>query len=353
MSDKPISLTSPPDGYADWLTDLKARIHTAQQRATLAVNRELVLLYWQIGCDILARQAEQGWGAKVIERLAHDLRAAFPEMKGFSRANLMYMRAFAEAWPDAGIVQQAVGQLPWGHNLVLLTRLKDPQQRLAYAQAAITHGWSRNVLNIHIETHLLERTGKAITNFEVSLPKPQSDLARESLKDPYRLDFLGLSREAGEREIENALVKHVTEFLLELGAGFAFVGRQVLLDVGGDEFFIDLLFYHLKLRCYVVIELKGGKFKPEHLGQLSFYLTAVDAQVKHPQDGPTIGLLLCKSKNKVVAEYALRNNSQPIGVSEYHLVESLPAELQTSLPSIEQIERELAGDDISMEDDSQ
>ena len=248
-SDEPAGLTTPPEGYADWLADLKGRIHTAQQRATLSVNRELVALYWRIGRDILARQAAQGWGAKVIERLAHDLRAAFPEMKGFSRANLMYMRAFAEAWPDAEIVQQAVGQLPWGHNLVLLTRLKDAQQRLAYAQSAIAHGWSRNVLNIHIETRLLERTGKAVTNFDASLPKPQSDLARESLKDPYRLDFLGLGREAGEREIENALVKHVTEFLLELGAGFAFVGRQVLLDVGGDEFFIDLLFYHLKLRC--------------------------------------------------------------------------------------------------------
>ena len=206
---------------------------------------------------------------------------------------------------------------------------------------------------MQIETRLLERTGKAVTNFTASLPKPQSDLARESLKDPYRLDFLGLGCEAGEREIEHALVKHVTEFLLELGAGFAFVGRQVLLDVGGDEFFIDLLFYHLKLRCYVVIELKAGKFKPEHLGQLSFYLTAVDAQIKHPQDGPTIGLLLCKSKNKVVAEYALRNNMQAMGVSEYQLVESLPLELQTSLPSIEQIERELAGRDTSMEEDSE
>ena len=343
MSEKPVRLTKPPAGYAAWLTELKARIHTAQQRATLAVNRELVLLYWQIGRDILARQAEQGWGAKVIERLAEDLRLAFPEMKGFSRANLMYMRAFAEAWPDAEIVQQAVGQLPWGHNLVLLTRLKDPAQRLAYAESAIAHGWSRNVLNIHIETRLLERSGQAVTHFASSLPKPQSDLARESLKDPYRLDFLGLGREAGEREIEAALVKHVTEFLLELGAGFAFVGRQVLLDVGGDEFFIDLLFYHLKLRCYVVIELKGGKFKPEHLGQLGFYMTAVDRQIKHEQDNPTIGLLLCKSKNKVVAEYALGDKSQPMGIAEYKMLESLPAELQTSLPSIEQIERELMG----------
>lgn len=350
-SDQPVRLTPAPEGYADWLADLKGRIDSAQQRATLAVNRELVLLYWHIGREILARQASQGWGSRVIERLAQDLRTAFPEIKGFSRANLMYMRAFAEAWPDAAIVQQAVGQLPWGHNLVLLTRLKDPQQRLAYAQSAVQHGWSRNVLNIHIETHLLERTGAAITNFEARLPKPQSDLARESLKDPYRLDFLALGREAGEREIENALVKHVTEFLLELGAGFAFVGRQVLLDVGGDDFFIDLLFYHLKLRCYVVIELKGGKFKPEHLGQLGFYLTAVDRQIKSEHDNPTIGLLLCKSKNKVVAEYALGDKTQPMGIAEYKLLESLPAELQTSLPSIEQIERELAGDDSSIEND--
>jgi predicted nuclease of restriction endonuclease-like (RecB) superfamily len=349
--DKPVSLIPPPAGYADWLTELKGRIHTAQQRSTLAVNRELVLLYWQIGRDILARQVAQGWGAKVIERLAHDLRAAFPEMKGFSRANLMYMRAFADAWPDAAIVQQAVGQLPWGHNLVLLSKLKHQAERLAYAQSAIQNGWSRNMLNIHIETRLLERSGTAVTNFDVSLPKPQSDLARESLKDPYRLDFLGLGKEAGEREIENALVKHVTEFLLELGAGFAFVGRQVLLDVGGDEFFIDLLFYHLKLRCYVVIELKGGKFKPEHLGQLGFYLTAVDRQVKHATDNPTIGLLLCKSKNKIVAEYALGDKSQPMGVAEYKLLESLPAELQTSLPSIEQIERELQSSHTGLEDE--
>jgi predicted nuclease of restriction endonuclease-like (RecB) superfamily len=341
--DLPAGLSPLPEGYADWLADLKSRIHNAQQRATLAVNHEMVGLYWQIGDDILARQRAQGWGAKVIDRLAHDLRMAFPDMKGFSRANLMYMRAFAGAWPDEAIVQQLVGQLPWGHNLVLLTRLKDSAQRLAYARAAIEHGWSRSVLNIHIETRLLERAGQAVTNFELTLPRPESDLARESLKDPYRLDFLGLGREAGERAIEHALVKHVTEFLLELGAGFAFVGRQVLLDVGGDDFFIDLLFYHLKLRCYVVIELKGGKFKPEHLGQLGFYLTAVDAQVKHPQDGPTIGLLLCKNKNKIVAEYALRNNTQPMGVAEYQLVESLPPELQTSLPSIEQIERELGG----------
>ena len=342
MSETVIGLTQPPEGYSDWLTDLKGRIHSAQQRATLAVNRELVLLYWQIGHDILTRQAEQGWGSKVIDRLAQDLRAAFPKMKGFSPRNLKYMRAFAQAWPDSEFVQQAAAQLPWGHNMVLLDKLPGPETRRWYIAQTIEHNWSRNTLVMQIESRLLERSGKAVSNFESHLPKPQSDLARESLKDPYRFDFLSLGLDAHERDIENALIKHVTDFLLELGAGFAFVGQQVLLDVGGDEFFVDLLFYHLKLRCYVVIELKAGKFKPEHLGQLSFYLAAVDAQFKHPQDGPTIGLLLCKSKNEVVAEYALRDNNRPMGVAEYQLVESLPAELQTVLPSIEQIERELA-----------
>ena len=350
MSDAPPRLTTPPANYADWLAELKTRIHSAQQRATLAVNRELVLLYWQIGHDILARQAEQGWGRKVIERLAEDLRQAFPEMKGFSPRNLKYMRAFAEAWPEAEFVQEVLAQLPWYHQLALLDKLPGPGTRRWYAAKAIEHNWSRNVLVMQIESRLLERSGTAVSNFPATLPEPNSDLARESLKDPYRFDFLGLTDEAQEREIENALVTHVTEFLLELGAGFAFVGRQVLLDVGGDEFFIDLLFYHLKLRCYVVIELKGGKFKPDHLGQLGFYMTAVDRQIKHPQDNPTIGLLLCKSKNKVVAEYALGDKSQPMGIAEYKLLESLPAELQTSLPSIEQIERELAGDPAPMDD---
>lgn len=331
----------PPD-YAAWLAELKARIYRAQQRATLAVNRELVLLYWQIGRDILVRQGREGWGAKVIERLAQDLRNAFPDMKGFARANLMYMRAFAEAWPDDAIVQQVVGQLPWGHNLVLLTKLKTAEQRLAYAGRAIEHGWSRNVLAIHIERRLLEREGKAVTNFDLRLPAPGSDLARESIKDPYLFDFLGVGVEAGERAIEDALVQHISSFLIELGAGFAYVGRQVPLEVGGEDFYIDLLFYHLKLRCFVVIELKAGDFKPEHLGQLGFYLTAIDRDMKGEHDNPTIGLLLCKTRNKVVAEYALGDKTQPLGIAEYRLVESLPAELQTSLPSIEQIERALA-----------
>lgn len=346
MKDKPVSLTPPPQGYSDWLGELKQHIHHTQQRAAQAVNLELITLYWQIGHAILMRQAEQGWGAKVIDRLAHDLRTAFPEMQGFSPRNLKYMRAFAQAWPEIEFVQQLLHKLPWGHNLVLLDKLDTAEQRRWYASKVIEHNWSRNILDMQIETRLYERSGTAITNFEHTLPKPASDLARESIKDPYRFDFLGLTDDAQEREIELALVKHVTEFLLELGAGFAFVGRQVLLDVGGDEFFIDLLFYHLKLRCYVVIELKAGKFKPEHLGQLSFYLTAIDRQVKSELDNPTIGLLLCKSKNKIVAEYALGDKSQPMGIAEYKLLQSLPAELQTSLPSIEQIERELTRDDI-------
>lgn len=345
MTDRPVRLTPPPDGYAGWLAELKGRIYVAQQRATLAVNRELVLLYWQIGRDILTRQAEQGWGARIIERLAADLRADFPDMKGFSPRNLKYMRAFAEAWPDESFVQEVLAQLPWYHQLTLLEKLPGPETRRWYAAQAIAHNWSRNVLAMQIESRLLERSGKAVTNFDARLPAPHSDLARESLKDPYRFDFLGLADAAQERDIEHALVRHVTEFLLELGAGFAFVGRQVLLEVGDEDYFIDLLFYHLKLRCYVVVELKAGKFKPEHLGQLGFYLTAVDRQVKAEHDNPTIGLLLCRSRNKVVAEYALGDTAQPMGIAEYRLAQSLPADLQTSLPTIEQIERELAKDD--------
>jgi predicted nuclease of restriction endonuclease-like (RecB) superfamily len=335
-------ITPLPPNYATWLAQLRERIHQAQQRATLAVNRELVLLYWHIGRDILERQEREGWGTKVIERLAHDLRAAFPDMQGFSPRNLKYMRSFAEAWPDGEFVQAVLAQLPWYHQIALLDKLNHSDERRWYATKAIEHGWSRNVLVMHIERRLHARTGQAITNFPDALPQPQSDLARESLKDPYRFDFLGLSDAAQEREIEHALVKHVTEFLLELGAGFAFVGRQVLITVGGEEFFIDLLFYHLKLRCFVVIELKAGAFKPEHLGQLSFYLTAIDRDMKSAHDNPTIGLLLCKTKNKVVAEYALGDKTQPMGIAEYRLIESLPTELQSSLPSIEQIERALA-----------
>lgn len=335
------SLEAEPDGYREWLTDVKARVHVAQQRAALAVNQELLGFYWELGRDILEQQSREGWGAKVVDRLARDLKAEFPSVRGFSPRNLKYMRGFAEAWPDGAIVQQLLHKVPWFHLCTLLDKVRDPTERDWYVRATIQHGWSRNVLVMQIETQAHRRQGKAITNFELRLPRPQSDLAREALKDPYRFDFLRLGDEALEREIEGSLVQHVTRFLLELGAGFAFVGRQVLLNVGGEEFFIDLLFYHLKLRCYVVIELKATDFKPEHTGQLSFYLTAVDSQVKAVEDGPTIGLLLCKSKNRVVAEYALRDTNRPIGVAEYQLVEALPKEFERSLPSIEMIEREL------------
>ena len=331
-----------PVDYGPWLAELKARIHAAQQRAARSVNSELVLLYWQIGRGILERQGREGWGAKVIERLAQDLRNAFPAMKGFSPRNLKYMRAFAQAWPDPDFVQGVLAQLPWYHQLTLLDKLRTAEERRWYAAKAIEHNWSRSVLVMQIETRLLERSGQAITNFADRLPAPLSDLARESLKDPYRLDFLGLGEEAQERAIEDALMQHITRFLLELGAGFAYVGRQVPLEVGGEDFFIDLLFYHLKLRCYVVIELKATAFRPEHTGQLSFYLSAVDAELKGEHDAPTIGMVLCKSKNKLVAEYALRNINQPIGVAEYQLTESLPTHLQSSLPSIEAIEQALA-----------
>ncbi|QUY62948.1 PDDEXK nuclease domain-containing protein [Gulosibacter molinativorax] len=305
----------------------------------------MVALYWQIGQDIIERQARQGWGAKVIDRLAHDLRVAFPDVRGMSARNLRYMRDFAKAWPDFEIWQQAAAKLPWGHNMVLIDRIKDAERRLLYATAALEHGWSRNALDTHIDLQSIERAGKAITNFERTLQPPSSDLARESLKDPYKLDFLGLGDDAEERAIEQGVVDHLTEFLVELGVGFAYVGRQVHLEVGGDDFYIDLLFYHLKLRSYVVIEIKGGKFKPEHLGQLSFYLTAVDETLSHESDGPTIGLLLCRSKNEVVAEYALKDSNRALGVAEYELLRALPDPLQTALPTIEQIERELGGVD--------
>lgn len=336
-----------PSGYAEWITDVKRRIRAAQQRAALAVNKEMLQLYWQIGRDILDRQAVAGWGTKILGRIEADLRAEFPEMLGFSRSNLLYMRAFAEAWPDPdAIVQRFVGQLPWGQNITLLTKLKTREERLLYAARAVEHGWSRPLLTHHIELRTLEREGKAVTNFDQRLPKPQSDLARETLKDPYRFDFLSLGFEAEERAIETALVTHITKFMLELGAGFAFVGRQVHLEVGGRDFYIDLLFYHLRLRCFVVLELKAVEFEPEHTGKLNFYLSAVDEQLRHEHDNPTIGLLLCKINNRVIAEYALRDVNKPIGVAEYQLVQALPAQFEANLPSIERLEAELTEADL-------
>lgn len=338
-----MTLANPQD-YELWLDQLKQQINQAQQRAALSVNQELLKLYWQIGHDILERQKTQGWGAKVIDQLAQDLSRAFPQIKGFSPRNLKYMRAFAEAWSDPEFVQQPAAQLPWFHICTILNKLKIEEQRLWYMQQAVEHGWSRSVLVHQIESNLLARQGSATTNFAKTLPIPQSGLAQQTLKDPYIFDFLSLGLEAQERDIEQALTQHISQFLLELGAGFAFVGKQVHLEIGEQDFYIDLLFYHLKLRCYLVIELKTGDFKPEHVGQLSFYLSAVDDLLKTDQDAPTVGLLLCKTRNRIVAEYALRDNSKPIGVAEYQLAQALPANLEGKLPSIAMIEQELQSD---------
>jgi predicted nuclease of restriction endonuclease-like (RecB) superfamily len=330
-----------PRGYRAFLADLKARLRAAQVKAVVAVNAELVCVYWRIGRDILARQEEEGWGAHVIDRLSRDLRAAFPEMKGFSPRNLKYMRAFAAAWRDESFVQQVAARLPWFHVCVLLDRVKEPSRREWYARKAVEHGWSRHILIAQIESALHERAGKALTNFKAVLPAPQSELAQQTLKDPYVLDFLTLGPDAQERDLERGLLEHVRVFLLELGVGFAFVGSQVHLEVDGEDFYIDLLFFHLKLRCFVVIELKTGEFKPEYAGKMNFYLSAVDAQLRHPTDEPSIGLVLCKEKKRVIAEYALRDVKKPIGVSAYRLLERLPAKLKGSLPTVEEFEAEL------------
>ncbi|MCB0003990.1 MAG: DUF1016 domain-containing protein [Anaerolineales bacterium] len=328
-------------GYVELLEQLKTRIRSARLQAILAVNRDLIQLYWEIGRTILERQEREGWGAKVIERLAADLRHEFPDMRGLSRANLFYMRAFAGAYQDEQFVQQAAGQLPWYHNVVIFTRLKDPELREWYIRACLEHGWSRAVLEAQIETSLHERQGKAITNFARTLPAPASELAQQLLKDPYNFDFLTLHDEAVERDLERGLLDHLQGFMLELGAGFAFVGSQHRLDVGGEDFYIDLLFYHLKLRCYVVVDLKMGAFKPEYAGKLNFYCSAVDDLLGHAQDNPTIGILLCKSKNNVIVEYALRDVAKPLGVAEYRLAQVLPEYLKGSLPTVEQLETEL------------
>ena len=328
--------------YQTLLGDLKQRIRHAQVRAALAVNRELVLLYWSIGKEILARQNIEGWGTKVIDRLAKDLRAEFPEMQGLSPRNLKYMRALAEAWPDEVIVQQLAAQIPWFHNCTVLDKVKDPAERLWYMQQTIEQGWSRNVLVLQIESGLYRRQGKAITNFKATLPPAQSDLAQQIIKDPYNFDFLTLTQAAQERDLETGLLIHVQQFLLELGVGFALVGRQVPIEVGGEEFRIDLLFYHLKLRCYVVIDLKMTPFKPEYAGKMNFYLSAVDDLLRHPDDKPTIGMVLCKAKNRVVAEYAIRDIAKPLGVAEFKYLEKLPAQLKGTLPTVEELEAELA-----------
>lgn len=332
--------------YGAWLQALKDTIRTARVKASLAVNRELTQLYWNIGHTILRQQHAEGWGTKVVDQVAKDLRAEFPDMTGLSARNLKYMRAFAEAWPNEVFVQQLAAQIPWFHNCTLLDKVKDRPTREWYIQATIENGWSRSVLEMQIENRTHLRVGAAQHNFARTLPAPESDLAREIIKDPYAFDFLGLSGEHNERVIENALIRHLQDFLLELGVGFAFVGRQYKLDIEDEEFYIDLLFYHLKLHCYVVIELKNTDFKFEYTGQLNGYIAAVDDLVRDPKvDAPTIGILLCKSKKKTKVEYALRGVTTPMGVSTYRTSPELPKELVGLLPTIEELEARLKADD--------
>ena len=355
-----------PRFCAEILADIKQRIRTAQTRAMRAVNTELIRLYWEIGQMLDARQHAEGWGAAVIPRLARDIRNELPEIKGFSERNIKRMLAFYREYADvkfaADFVPQAVAQLetdqkvpqamallpgdallalPWGHHLLLMEKIKDAETRHWYMQATLAQGWSRSVLQMQIESAAHTRHGKATSNFALRLPPPQSDLAQQALKDPYLFDFLTLAEPFRERELETGLIAHLEKFLLELRRGFAFVGRQYHVDIGEQDFYIDLLFYHLHLRCFIVVELKRGAFKPEYAGKMNFYCNVVDDVLKHASDTPTIGLILCQTQNAVIAEYALRGVDKPIGVSTFELTRALPAELESSLPSIEQIEQEL------------
>lgn len=340
--------TSPPlipVDYIDLLSDLKARVRSARLAAVVSVNRELVKLYWSIGRDVLARQAREGWGAKVIDRLAADLRAEFPEMKGFSPRNLKYMRRFAEAYPDAEFVQQGAAQLPWGHHIKLLDSVADPAERQFYIEQAVELGWSRNVLANQIDSDLFHRQGKALTNFQRTLPAPQSELAQQLIKDPYSFEFLAMAEDLLERDLEKGLLDQLKSLILELGKGFAVVGSQHHLEVGGQDYYLDLLFYHLKLRCYVVIELKIEEFKPEFAGKMNFYLSAVDDQLRHPDDQPSIGIILCRTRNKVIVEYALRDSHKPMGVAEYTFAK-LPKAFKQALPSTEELSQDFG--DLSL-----
>jgi predicted nuclease of restriction endonuclease-like (RecB) superfamily len=339
-----------PSSYPQILKNIKVRIHEAKVKASLNVNQELIKLYWEVGQIISEKQKNEKWGSGVIDKLGKDLQKDFPGIEGFSRGNIFFMRSFYLAYQK---VQQAARQfetlpifhIPWWHNVILLTKLKDNGQRLWYAKRAIEKGWSRSNLEMWIESNLYDREGNSITNFETTLPKPDSDIAQQLMRDPYCLDFLMLSEEAKEKEIEQGLMDHLQKFLLELGEGFAFVGRQYPLCVEGETYSIDLLFFNLKLRCYVVVELKAREFNLRDTGQMHFYISAVNDMLRHPEDRPTIGILLCKSKKKLKARYAIGDLKTPISISSYELiVKSLPKELKPSLPSIEQIEEELNKD---------
>ena len=330
--------------YRQGLEDIKRRIQSAQTRAVLAANTELLQLYWDIGRQLAQWQKERDWGTAVVEQMATDLQSAYPGIKGFSRPSLFAMRQFyaffSPRFEQFEFVSQPVRQIPWGHIRTLLVKVKDVDEALLYAQACVDNGWSRNVLTLQIEQRYHERIGHAVSNFAQALPAPQSELVQQSLKDPYVFDFLTLQADAVERDIENQLVAHITRFLLELGKGFAFLGRQYALQVNGRDYFLDLLFYHARLKCYVVIELKAGAFKPEYVGKLNFYLSAVDDLLRTEGDQPTIGLILCKDKDHLDVEYALRDIHKPMGVSSF-ITKDIPLDVQSQLPSVQEIEDEL------------
>lgn len=335
--------------YKEWIAALKLRIRQSQIKAAVKVNTELLHLYWELGKDIVEKQAESQWGSGFFNELSQDLKEAFPDMQGFSVTNLKYIKRFYLFYNESDTIRHQVGDeltisiflIPWRHQIEIFTKAKSVTEALFYVQKTIEQGWSRNMLTNYMDAGLFETEGKSISNFKNTLPALQSDLAQQTLKDPYNFDFLTLRNGYVERELEDALTENITKFLIELGNGFAYVGRQVRLEVGGDEFFIDLLFYHLKLRSYVVIELKTGDFQPEYIGKLGFYVSAVNHEMKHPQDNPTIGLLICKSKNNIVAQYTLDTANLPIGISEYELSKLYPKDFKSSLPSIEEIENEL------------
>ena len=337
------NLSEMSDNYLQFIEEIKNEIRRQRVSVVLNANSSMICLYWNIGKAILEKQENEGWGAKIIDRMAKDLKDAFPDMSGFSPRNIKYMRKFAECWPDFEIVQRVVAQLPWRTNIKLLDKLNNVESRIWYAYKTLENGWSSTILELQIQSCLMERSGKSVNNFEVALPLMDSDMANQIFKDPYVFDFLGTDVPRREVEIERKLTEHIQKFLLELGQGFAFVGRQIHLEVGGQDFYIDLLFYHLKLRCYVVIELKACDFEPGFISQLNMYQNAVNDILRHSDDKPTIGLLLVKGKNETVVEYSLSGYQNPIGVAEWksQIEKSLPAELRSSLPSIEEIEKEL------------
>ena len=337
-----MNLTKKHTEYIHWVNELKTLIQRTQIKASISVNRELLGLYWTIGKSISEKVNKANWGSSVVEELSKDLKIEFPNQKGFSRSNLFSMKKWFEFYSKSEIelekVQQLVGQIPWGHNVLIISKSKSIEEAIFYTKKTIENNWSRSVLMHQIELDFYERHGKAITNFTETLPTPHSELATETLKDPYKFDFLTLQEKALEKDIENQLVKHITSFLLELGTGFSFVGQQVPVKIDNQDFYIDLLFYHIKLKCYVVVELKAIEFKAEFTGKMNLYLSAIDESLKTEAENPTIGLLLCKSKSEIIAEYALRGMSQPIGIAEYEINKAIPKEIKTELPTIEEIE---------------